>query len=150
MSNFIIAWVHYKNFRHQGVGVRGISGITIKTHIELQRLCPLSNNAVARSGDVVPLVLEQVIAPRGVTIFVESDSCASTSCRWITGQLFNPRSGKYITSYTIKHIGTTESLIREFLTDVATEMIANCSHLQQLAAFDPTAKWRDSPIKPFC
>lgn len=43
----------------------------IETHVELQGLGPLSNHSVARPGDVVPLVLEQVVASRGVAITVE-------------------------------------------------------------------------------
>lgn len=41
------------------------------THVELQALGPLSNDAVARPAHVAPLVLKEVVASGGVAVTVE-------------------------------------------------------------------------------
>lgn len=52
---------------------------TSKTHIELQFICPLSDQAVTRAAGVCGLVLEDVVTPRGVPILVKHDwgACAA-------------------------------------------------------------------------
>lgn len=48
--------------------------------MELQCLCPLSNHAVAQPGHVVPLILEQVVAPGSIAVTVERHRRTGTSC----------------------------------------------------------------------
>lgn len=56
------------------------NSVTTWTHVELQALGPLSDHAVARPAHVVPLVLKQVIASRGVAVTVERYWSTGTSC----------------------------------------------------------------------
>lgn len=64
----------------QGALLTKVSVSVVKTHIELQGLRPLSDHAVAWPGDVAPLVLEQVVAPRSIAVTVECHRSASASC----------------------------------------------------------------------
>lgn len=56
------------------------NSVTTWTHVELQALGPLSDHTVARPAHVVPLVLKQVVASRGVAVTVERHWSTGTSC----------------------------------------------------------------------
>lgn len=50
-----------------------------KTHVELEVICPLAHEAVARRAGVAAVVLEDVVAPRRVPVLVEHHWSASTA-----------------------------------------------------------------------
>lgn len=50
------------------------------SHPEVQLICPGSDHPVLRRGPVVDLVLEDVVASRGVSVLIEDHGCAGTSC----------------------------------------------------------------------
>lgn len=72
--------------------------------MELQRLRPLSNHAVARPGHVVPLILEQVVAPGSVAVTVERHRRTGTSCGGKQRQTANqPTELKLVWSVMSRH-----------------------------------------------
>lgn len=60
---------------------------TIRTHVELKFICPLTNETITRVGGVCCLVLEDIIPPRGIPIFIKHHWGASTTWETRKGQI---------------------------------------------------------------
>lgn len=57
-----------------------VVSLSSKSHPEVELIGPGADHPVLGHGPVVDLVLEDVVASRGVSVLVEDHWCAGTSC----------------------------------------------------------------------